>query len=252
MVEWYYIPSGRPGDAPEGPVDTVKIFQLSRRGQITADSLVRKDDMTEFVPARTQAWLFPDGAASTPAPTASPAVAPDAADDDANAADGEWYFAEADGQGVKAAGPISPEALRKLARAGRIRPNSQVWKAGMATPVKAGTLEWLFAKAEAAPAPVHQAKAQEFQEPSAPRAGVPRPVATPAARPVPAPTAPRAPTPEAHQLRCKFFRAGAFTTWENLFMEVERFGTSIGPERLVSISHSAENSEGIVAVWYWE
>ncbi|MCC7290557.1 MAG: hypothetical protein IT449_00685 [Phycisphaerales bacterium] len=42
-----------------------------------------------------------------------------------------------------------------------------------------------------------------------------------------------------------------FKSWESLFREAADFATGLGPERLISISHSAEHSEGIVVVWYW-
>lgn len=48
----------------------------------------------------------------------------------------------------------------------------------------------------------------------------------------------------------KHFRA-TFKTWEDLFQEAADFATEIGPERVISIAHSADKSEGIVTVWYW-
>ena len=47
------------------------------------------------------------------------------------------------------------------------------------------------------------------------------------------------------------FRGGSLATWDELFEEAAEFATSIGPERLVSISHSADRTEGVVTVWYW-
>ncbi|RJP33373.1 MAG: hypothetical protein C4547_12370 [Phycisphaerales bacterium] len=44
---------------------------------------------------------------------------------------------------------------------------------------------------------------------------------------------------------------GTFRSWRNLFQEATDFATTVGPERLVSISHSADRGEGIVTVWYW-
>jgi hypothetical protein len=44
---------------------------------------------------------------------------------------------------------------------------------------------------------------------------------------------------------------GTFATWEDLFGEAAHFATEIGPERVVSISHSADRSDGVVTVWYW-
>lgn len=33
--------------------------------------------------------------------------------------------------------------------------------------------------------------------------------------------------------------------------EAAEFATSVGPERLVSVSHSSEGSRSLVVVWYW-
>ena len=44
----------------------------------------------------------------------------------------------------------------------------------------------------------------------------------------------------------------AWDTWNALFQEAADFATRIGPERLISISHSEDNNEGVVVVWYWE
>jgi hypothetical protein len=46
------------------------------------------------------------------------------------------------------------------------------------------------------------------------------------------------------------FRA-SLKTWKELFQDAADFATEVGPERLISISHSAEGIEGIVTVWYW-
>jgi hypothetical protein len=51
--------------------------------------------------------------------------------------------------------------------------------------------------------------------------------------------------------RFKMFRS-SLTTWESLFAEAAEFAAQVGPERLISVSHSADNGEGVVAVWYWE
>lgn len=51
--------------------------------------------------------------------------------------------------------------------------------------------------------------------------------------------------------RFQVFRS-SLTTWEALFAEAAEFATRLGPERLITVSHSADNGEGVVAVWYWE
>ncbi len=48
----------------------------------------------------------------------------------------------------------------------------------------------------------------------------------------------------------KYFR-GTWDTWDNLFTEAALFATEVGPERVVGISHSADDSDGVVTVWYW-
>jgi len=48
----------------------------------------------------------------------------------------------------------------------------------------------------------------------------------------------------------KIFRS-SFKSWENLFAEAAAFAEVLGPDRLVTISHSADKSDGVVAVWYW-
>jgi hypothetical protein len=52
--------------------------------------------------------------------------------------------------------------------------------------------------------------------------------------------------------RAKFevFR-GTFATWTTLFSEAAHFAGVIGPDRVISISHSATHSDGVVTVWYW-
>ncbi|HEX5272945.1 MAG TPA: hypothetical protein VFW33_20755 [Gemmataceae bacterium] len=51
--------------------------------------------------------------------------------------------------------------------------------------------------------------------------------------------------------RFKIFRS-SLNTWESLFAEAAEFAGQLGPERLITVSHSADNGEGVVAVWYWE
>ncbi len=44
---------------------------------------------------------------------------------------------------------------------------------------------------------------------------------------------------------------GAWSTWEQLFRQAAEFAGRIGRQRLISISHSADHSDGVVTVWYW-
>ncbi len=52
------------------------------------------------------------------------------------------------------------------------------------------------------------------------------------------------------KVQYKMFK-GVIKSWERLFEEATEFATEIGRDRLISISHSADHSEGIVTVWYW-
>ena len=44
---------------------------------------------------------------------------------------------------------------------------------------------------------------------------------------------------------------GTWTSWDELFRQASKFGSRIGAERLISISHSEDHNEGVVTVWYW-
>jgi hypothetical protein len=57
------------------------------------------------------------------------------------------------------------------------------------------------------------------------------------------------PKPE-WQLAYKYFR-GTLATWDQLFSQAAEFATEVGPERVVNISHSADDDDGVVTVWYW-
>ena len=48
----------------------------------------------------------------------------------------------------------------------------------------------------------------------------------------------------------RMFR-GTLVTWQSLFTKAAQFVTEIGPERVLSISHSADQGDGVVTVWYW-
>ena len=48
----------------------------------------------------------------------------------------------------------------------------------------------------------------------------------------------------------RIFR-GTMTTWNTLFTEAAEFASRLGPQRVISISHSEDNSDGVVVVWYW-
>jgi hypothetical protein len=44
---------------------------------------------------------------------------------------------------------------------------------------------------------------------------------------------------------------GVMASWPELFEKASAFATNIGQERLISISHSEDQQDGVVAVWYW-
>ena len=44
---------------------------------------------------------------------------------------------------------------------------------------------------------------------------------------------------------------GTLVTWQSLFTKAAQFATEIGPERVLSISHSEDQGDGVVTVWYW-
>ena len=53
------------------------------------------------------------------------------------------------------------------------------------------------------------------------------------------------------EVRFELFR-GTFATWPQLFEQAAEFATRIGRERVISISHSEDKDDGVVAVWYWD
>ena len=52
-------------------------------------------------------------------------------------------------------------------------------------------------------------------------------------------------------VRFAVFRA-TFDTWEALFSQAAEFASRIGRDRVISISHSEDHSDGVVTVWYWD
>jgi hypothetical protein len=51
------------------------------------------------------------------------------------------------------------------------------------------------------------------------------------------------------RVRFEFFRS-ATKSWETLFEEAAVFASRLPPDRLISISHSEDDNEGVVTVWY--
>ncbi len=52
-------------------------------------------------------------------------------------------------------------------------------------------------------------------------------------------------------VRYEIFR-GTFATWDGLMAQAAEFATSIGRGRLISISHSEDKDDCVIAVWYWD
>lgn len=48
----------------------------------------------------------------------------------------------------------------------------------------------------------------------------------------------------------KYFR-GTFTTWADLVRDAADLASTLPPDLLISISHSAHGADGIVTVWHW-
>ena len=65
-----------------------------------------------------------------------------------------------------------------------------------------------------------------------------------------APASPAQPDPPPWRLTYRMFR-GTLATWDDLFTKAAYFASEIGPERIMNISHSVDDGDGVVAVWYW-
>ncbi len=50
--------------------------------------------------------------------------------------------------------------------------------------------------------------------------------------------------------RFKIFTA-VLKSWEKVFTEAANFAAQLPTDRVISISHSADNGEGVVVVWFW-
>jgi hypothetical protein len=53
------------------------------------------------------------------------------------------------------------------------------------------------------------------------------------------------------EVRFEMFRGGVMTPWEQLLASAAAFAGSLPPGCLISISHSADQLDGLVVVWYW-
>jgi hypothetical protein len=100
------------------------------------------------------------------------------------------------------------------------------------------------------PRPRRNRKCPHCREPLVVRKGA---ILPPDGAAAPEPKKDEAPVPDPvpRFARYKMFRS-ALTTWESLFAEAAEFASQLGPEQLITVSHSSDNGEGVVAVWYWE
>ena len=48
----------------------------------------------------------------------------------------------------------------------------------------------------------------------------------------------------------EIFKSG-WLSWDELFKQATEFASELGPERVLNISHSEDQNEGVVVVWYW-
>jgi len=53
------------------------------------------------------------------------------------------------------------------------------------------------------------------------------------------------------QVVCHRIFKATFQSWQDMCDEVSAFATRVGRENLISISQSADNSQGVLVVWYW-
>jgi len=53
------------------------------------------------------------------------------------------------------------------------------------------------------------------------------------------------------RVRFEVFRS-SFESWKSLFGQAAEFASGLSPERLITISHSADRTEGVITVWYWD
>ena len=51
-------------------------------------------------------------------------------------------------------------------------------------------------------------------------------------------------------VRYEMFR-GTLASWPQLLDQAAAFASTLGRERLITISHSEDKDDGVVVVWYW-
>lgn len=53
------------------------------------------------------------------------------------------------------------------------------------------------------------------------------------------------------QLRFEYFR-GLLSSWPTLMRQAADFASTVGPARLVNLSQSEDDDDGVITVWYWD
>ena len=53
-------------------------------------------------------------------------------------------------------------------------------------------------------------------------------------------------------VKFKILRADPLSTRESLCEEAAKFASSVGHERLISMSQSEDKDVGVVTIWYWD
>ena len=53
------------------------------------------------------------------------------------------------------------------------------------------------------------------------------------------------------QARYRIFKSH-YETWDKMAQQVADFLTSLGPGRVIGVSHSQESQLGVIIIWYWE
>jgi hypothetical protein len=146
-------------------------------------------------------------------------------------------------------GPVSAEQIRQWLAEGRVNSETKVQAEGEGEWKQVADIPELVAR-PAARGRWKCATCGELLDPQFDtcwRCSTPR--ATPGARPGLSSSDTKAPGVN-WRVEYRMFR-GTFATWANLFDQAASFAAEIGRERLIGISHSEDNGDGVVAVWYW-
>jgi hypothetical protein len=156
------------------------------------------------------------------------------------------------GADLKEYGPFTAEEMRRWLAEGRVDAQTKVQEEA------SGRWQRLAELPELAPhsPPLLRGRwtcrkcgeAIEEQFDSCWRCSTPR-TPPPPAGPKSDPSAPR-PAATKRRVEYKMYR-GVLDSWDRLFAEAAAFATEIGRERLIGISHSEDQNDGVVAVWYW-